>query len=80
MKNPAAIMLCGACRVPINPVVHPKPETEISCPSCGTSDTYAAATAICMEEVKERFSRATGSSAESTEFKWRYRETTKPGS
>ena len=80
MRNPATAVICGPCRVAVTPVLHPQPETMISCPQCGATDTFRDVTAECLEQVKQRFSRATGRSAESTDWKWRYRDTTPPRS
>jgi hypothetical protein len=54
MRNPAIAIQCGGCLVPIAPVLHPQPDTLISCPKCGASEPYSTVWAVCMEEVKTR--------------------------
>lgn len=82
MKAPSRAIICGACRIPVNPVIYPKPDTEISCPQCGARDSYSEVHRVCMEEVKHRFGRilalppADGDEAapERRAFKWQFRQ------
>lgn len=77
MQNPALAIICGACSVPINPVLHPNADTEISCPQCGARDSFADVKAECMAEAKQRFSRAAkpiSGSDDAPAFRWRYRD------
>ncbi len=68
MKNPALAIECAKCAVPITPVLHPKPDTPISCPECGASDPYREVWAGCMAEIGNRLGgRAT------PDARWRFR-------
>lgn len=68
MKNPALAIACARCAVPIAPVLHPKPDTLISCPQCGAAEPYREVWAGCMAEIAQRLR---GKPA--VEAKWRFR-------
>lgn len=68
MKNPTLAIACAPCGVPIAPVLHPKPDTVISCPQCGTAEPYSEVWAGCMSEIAQRLRRMPTDDA-----KWRFR-------
>jgi hypothetical protein len=67
MKNPALAIECGACAVPIAPVLHPKPDTLISCPRCGAAEPYAKVWGECMADFPLRIA------GRPTDARWRFR-------
>lgn len=76
MKAPSRAILCDPCGVTINPVLHPKPETPVTCPKCGASDAYQAAFKACLDEVSDRVRRNRNCKSvadlERPAFKWRF--------
>lgn len=71
MRNPTIAIQCGACEVPVSAVLHPTPETVISCPDCGASDTYEDVGKACFAEVA---ARPIGSAPEDRPAsKWKFR-------
>lgn len=71
MRNPAIAMQCGACLVPIAPVLHPAPETLITCPQCGASDTFAVVRQTCFDELATR--PVLGAEDTRAPLKWKFR-------
>lgn len=82
MKNPAIAIECDPCGVPINPVLHPKPDTPVACPKCGASEAYEVAFKACLDEFSDRVRRKLNSpdtaDAPRLAFKWRFREGLQP--
>jgi hypothetical protein len=54
MRNPTAVIECGACRVPISPAIHVKPTTVISCAQCGAEGSFEEVFLECLADVQNR--------------------------
>ncbi|ODS94658.1 MAG: hypothetical protein ABS49_11560 [Erythrobacter sp. SCN 62-14] len=67
MKNPAIAIECATCAVPVNPVLHPKPDTVISCPQCGAAEPYSAVWQACMTDFPQRLA------GKPSDASWRFR-------
>lgn len=76
MKAPSRAIMCDPCGVPINPVLHPKPDTLLTCRKCGASDAHDVVFRACLDEFSDRVRRNRNCKSvadlERPAFKWRF--------